>query len=233
MLFHAFRFIYTVKELDSHAKHGQSFKKLFGWLMEYFYPKYTPSGFVQDSECYVFFLDHGSSWLFKFRKVFYLFNYLLFFYHGIRISCMGTSPVRAGAHVNRSESKSTARPSSCFIWYCCTALAREECLQINVFLVVRERLFSFPKDPAYGNSGCSLFFPGEAMEFRKCVCLFPSFRWQMFYKQGPVRRWICTSFDTERSQQQKIPVMIRHASASWLFNSAHDTPPGAGSNGFK
>ncbi len=50
MLFYAFRFIYTVKELDSHAKHGQSFKKLFGWLTEYFYPKYTTSGFVQDSE---------------------------------------------------------------------------------------------------------------------------------------------------------------------------------------
>ncbi len=29
MLFHAFRVVYTVKELDSHAKHGQSFKKFF------------------------------------------------------------------------------------------------------------------------------------------------------------------------------------------------------------
>ncbi len=29
MLFRAFRVIYTVKELDSHAKHGQSFKKQF------------------------------------------------------------------------------------------------------------------------------------------------------------------------------------------------------------
>ncbi len=32
MLFHAFRVVYTVKELDSHAKHGQSLKKLFGRL---------------------------------------------------------------------------------------------------------------------------------------------------------------------------------------------------------
>ncbi len=31
MLFHAFRVVYTVKELDSHAKHGQSFKKTF-WI---------------------------------------------------------------------------------------------------------------------------------------------------------------------------------------------------------
>ncbi len=27
MLFHAFRVVYTVKEFDSHAKHGQSLKK--------------------------------------------------------------------------------------------------------------------------------------------------------------------------------------------------------------
>ncbi len=36
MLFHAFRVIYTVKELDSHAKYGQSFKKQFGHITEYF-----------------------------------------------------------------------------------------------------------------------------------------------------------------------------------------------------
>ncbi len=30
MLFHAFRVVYTGKEFDSHAKHGQSFKKKFG-----------------------------------------------------------------------------------------------------------------------------------------------------------------------------------------------------------
>ncbi len=29
MLFHAFRVVYTVKELDSHAKHGQSLKNNF------------------------------------------------------------------------------------------------------------------------------------------------------------------------------------------------------------
>ncbi len=36
MLFHAFRVVYNVKELDSHAKHGQSIKKLFGRITEYF-----------------------------------------------------------------------------------------------------------------------------------------------------------------------------------------------------
>ncbi len=29
MLFHSFRVVYTVKELDSHAKHGQSLKIFF------------------------------------------------------------------------------------------------------------------------------------------------------------------------------------------------------------
>ncbi len=36
VLFHAFRDAYSVKELDSHDKHGQSFKKLFGHIAEYF-----------------------------------------------------------------------------------------------------------------------------------------------------------------------------------------------------
>ncbi len=46
MLFHAF----TVKELDFHAKHGQSFKKRFGSMAEYFCAKNRPSGFIQVSE---------------------------------------------------------------------------------------------------------------------------------------------------------------------------------------
>ncbi len=44
MLFHALRVVYTVKELDSHAKHGQSFKKKFD--------KNLTSGFVQVSESF-------------------------------------------------------------------------------------------------------------------------------------------------------------------------------------
>ncbi len=52
-LFHAFRVVYTVKELDSHAKHGHSFK-------------YLPSGFVQVSES--FFFDHGSCYYGHFSR---------------------------------------------------------------------------------------------------------------------------------------------------------------------
>ncbi len=58
MLFHAFRVVYTVKELDSHAKHGQSFKKQFGLLTEYFCAKNLTSKFVQVSESFF------RSWLF-------------------------------------------------------------------------------------------------------------------------------------------------------------------------
>ncbi len=39
MLFHAFRVAYTGKEFDSHAKHGQSFKKKIGRITEYFCAK--------------------------------------------------------------------------------------------------------------------------------------------------------------------------------------------------
>ncbi len=50
MQFHAFGVVYTVKELDSDAKHGQSFQKRFGSMTEYFCAENLPSGFVQVSE---------------------------------------------------------------------------------------------------------------------------------------------------------------------------------------
>ncbi len=44
MLFHAFRVVYTVKELDSHAKHGQSFKKNFWTYNSISVPKISLPG---------------------------------------------------------------------------------------------------------------------------------------------------------------------------------------------
>ncbi len=53
-------------------------------------------------------------------------------------------------------------------------------------------LFSFPKlTHRYVNSGYSLFFRGSNG-------VSQVFCWRTFYKQGPIRRWICTSFNTER-----------------------------------
>ncbi len=51
MLFHAFRVVYTGKEFDSHAKHGQSFKKIWTYN-RVFCAKNLTSGFVQVSESF-------------------------------------------------------------------------------------------------------------------------------------------------------------------------------------
>ncbi len=84
-------------------------------------------------------------------------------------------------------------------------------------------------------------FSGSATEFYKCVC------WRTFYKQGPVRRWICKLFDTERwsgPSYKRSRSWFRTADdkwngikclcfvrdrrkCSWLFSSAHGAPPGA------
>ena len=52
MLFHAYWVFYTVKELDSHGKHGQSFKNKVVRLKEHFCGKNTPSGLSQVSESF-------------------------------------------------------------------------------------------------------------------------------------------------------------------------------------
>ncbi len=99
----------------------------------------------------------------SFGFLFIYFFYFYFFIMALELLVWALLPLEQ-VHTS-TRVRARARPSSCFIWHCCTALAREECLQINVFLVVRERLFSFPKDPAYGNSGCSLFFRGKQWSF--------------------------------------------------------------------
>lgn len=50
MLFHAFRVVCTVKELDSHAKHGKSFKKQFGHITYFCAKNIFLPVFVQVSE---------------------------------------------------------------------------------------------------------------------------------------------------------------------------------------
>ncbi len=58
MLFHTFSVVYTVKELDSHAKHGQSFKKQFGRMN---------LSFIRFTRCYNLYLccsimNNRSNW---------------------------------------------------------------------------------------------------------------------------------------------------------------------------
>ncbi len=53
-------------------------------------------------------------------------------------------------------------------------------------------LFSFPKEPTVTWTVDIVCF------FRGSNGVSQVFCWRMFYKQGPIRRWICTSFNTER-----------------------------------
>ena len=51
-----------------------------------------------------------------------------------------------------------------------------------------------PKEPSVTRTVDAVCFSGAVTECSKCVCVFSSFQWRMFYKQGPGRRWICTWF---------------------------------------
>ncbi len=73
-------------------------------------------------------------------------------------------------------------------------------------------LFSFPKEHSVTYTVDAVCFSGAAMEFLKCVC------WRTFYKRGPVRRWICTSFNTERwsgPSYKRSRSWLRTADGKW------------------
>ncbi len=107
--FHAFRVVYTGKEFDSHAKHGQSFKKKFGRITEYFCAKNLTSGFVQVLES---FFDRCTLW--RKRRWNSLYGH---FSRKERV-------VHASSRVRARE-----RPSTRFNRQAgSTGLAREECL---------------------------------------------------------------------------------------------------------
>ncbi len=101
---------------------------------------------------------------------------------------MGISPGRT--RIDRSESSQSTRFNQ---QAGSTGLAREnvskeECL----WLWGKDNLVQLPKTTQrYVNSGYSLFFWGSNG-------VSQVFCWRTFYKQGPVRRWICTWFNTER-----------------------------------
>ncbi len=106
MLFHAFRVVYTGKELDSHAKHRQSFKTIFWTYNRVFLCQ--KSHFRVRTSYGEFFsivvlddVNHGGT------------------------PYMGISPGRmCRARIDQSESSQSTR----FNRQRCTRLAREECL---------------------------------------------------------------------------------------------------------
>ncbi len=89
--------------------------------------------------------------------------------------------------------RTRARPSTRFIR--CTArdsLGKNVSKEVCFWLWGKDNLVQLPKRThRYVNSGHSLFFRGSNGVSQVFCC-------RTFYKQGPIRRWICTSFNTER-----------------------------------
>ncbi len=171
MLFHAFR---VVKEFDSHAKHGQSFKKIF-WT-------YNRVFLCQKS-------------LFRVRTSFGEFFSIVVLddvndggtpYMGIspgRTRPCSHRPARERERTHQCASIGSAARDS---------LGKNVSKEVCFWLWGKDNLVQLPKrTQRYVNSGYSLFFRGSNG-------VSQVFCWRTFYKQGPVQRWICTSFNTER-----------------------------------
>ncbi len=89
---------------------------------------------------------------------------------------------RERAHQHASIGRLAARDS----------LGKNVSKEVCFWLWGKDNLVQLPKTThRYVNSGYSLFFRGSNG-------VSQVFCWRTFYKQGPIRRWICTSFNTER-----------------------------------
>ncbi len=98
---------------------------------------------------------------------------------------------RERAHQRASIGRLAARDS----------LGKNVSKEVCFWLWGKDNLVQLPKRThRYVNSGHSLFFLGSNG-------VSQVFCWRTFYKQGPIRRWICTSFDTERwsGPSYKVP----------------------------
>ncbi len=99
---------------------------------------------------------------------------------------MGISPGRAHPCTHRPEREqpiNTLHPA---------ALGKNVSKEVCFWLWGKDNLVQLPEEPSVMWTVDAVCFSGAAIEFLKCVC------WGTFYKQDPVRRWICTWFDTER-----------------------------------
>ncbi len=167
MLFHAFRVVYTVKELDSHAKHGQSLKKkiwtynrVFLCQKSHFWIRTSVLDDVNDGGTPYMGISPG------------------------RTRPCTHRPEREGEHAHQRASigRLAARDS----------LGKNVSKEVCFWLWGKDNLVQLPKTThRYVNSGYSLFFRGSNG-------VSQVFCWRTFYKQGPIRRWICTWFNTER-----------------------------------
>ncbi len=140
------RVVYTVKELDSHAKHGQSFKNLFGCITEYFCAKHLTSGFVQVSES---FFDRGSCWC-K-RRWNSLYGHF--------------SRKNAPVHTSTWARARTLHPTALLHGTHSGRMSLK-----NVFLWGKDNLVQLPEEPSVMWTVDGVCFSGAATEFLKWVC---------------------------------------------------------------
>ncbi len=147
MLFHAFRVVYTVKELDSHVKHRQSLNKQFGHIAEYFCAKNLTSGFVQVSESF-FSCWHKRWW-----------NSL--FGHFSRKN----APVHA-----LTNARARACPSLTAMLHG-TRSGRMSLKKCVFGCEGKITLFSFPKNPVLREPWMQFVFPGQQQSFSSVFSL--------------------------------------------------------------
>ncbi len=147
MLFHACWVIYTVKELDSRAKHGQRLKKkLFGRIAEYFRAKYTG-----------LFTSFG-----KYFSIIALPDVM----KG-GTPCMGISPEKACPRTHRPEREQEPDHSAALHG---KNVSKEVCC----WLWGKDNLVQLPEEPSVTWTVDAVRFFGAAMEFCKCVS-WPTF----------------------------------------------------------
>ncbi len=149
MLFHAFRVVYTVKELDSHAKHGQSFKKIF-WT-------YNRVFLCQKSH----FRVHTS-----FGEFFSIV--VLDDVNDGGTPYMGISPGRTRPCTHRPEREQPINTLQSADWQHGTRSGRMSLKKCVFGCEGKITLFSFPKQPTVTWTVDIVCFSGAAMEFLKC-----------------------------------------------------------------
>ncbi len=107
---------------------------------------------------------------------------------------MGISPRRTRPYTHRPEweRERTHQRASIGRLAARDSLGKNVSKEVCFWLWGKDNLVQLPKRThRYVNRGYSLFFRGSNG-------VSQVFCWQTFYKQGPIRRWICTSFNTER-----------------------------------
>ncbi len=145
MLFHAFRVVYTGKEFDSHAKHGQSLKKIFGRITVFLCQK-----------------SH-----FRIRTSFGEFFSIVVLYD---VNDGGTPYMGISrARIDQSESESAPiKALQSAGWQHGPRSGRMSLKKCVFGCEGKITLFSFPKQPTVTWTVDIVCFSGAAMEFLKC-----------------------------------------------------------------